>query len=368
MQIVDTATIIYQTKYLKITEVIKRIQHLTKTNVETENNKYIFRNIHLEEYEFLNFISVTELRRNIRIAISFSYSRFESKGDNYAVCTRQRTITDVHAQILKLFKFFTDKPLKYSDLEVYTIDISNQLSVENIRSYYSVLDLIYRAMKLNEPNGRLYFDIDDKKRKQLDGLDFRERGKKRREASSYFKVYSKRKEAEDTGKLTAGRTNALRGELTLKGLQLKKWQLATLAGINKENLERVLRETLAETIITGINKELEFSVKHLTTILSRDKTKRIRENILINDFHVFDLKILDIILTPEILGVTLRQCQTHKKQIIELIEKNSTNGEIKKTYVGNFERLKKLLKKIAKIDIIVNIEKTGVNIEWEKLK
>lgn len=279
---------------------------------------------------------------------------------------RERTIQDVHVQLLKMFKFFTDKPLKYEDLEVYTIDISNQLSVENIRNYYSVLDLIYRAMKQEEPNGRLYFDIDKERRKQLDGLDFRERGKKRREASSYFKIYSKRKELEDTGKYADGKETALRGELTLKGQQLKRWGLSSLSGINKKNLDKVLRETLAEVIIPGINKELEFSIQKLKTVFTKEKTRRIRENILINDFHIFDVKILDIILIEEILGVSKRMCQMHKKTIIELLENNSKNAEVKKIYDGNFERLKKLLKKIIKVDVVLDITKEGAKIIWEK--
>lgn len=365
IKIVDTASIIYNSKNLDISNVVKAIESLLDSEFEIENNKYIFRNIKIPEHRYINYVSVTELKRNTRITIAFSYSKFENNGSNYLVCTRERTIRDVHTRVLKLFRYFTGKTLKYEDLEVYTLDISNQLSVENVKSYYSVQDIIYRALKLSEPNGRLYFDIDKNRRKQLDGLDFRERGKKRREASSYFKIYNKRKEEEDTGKNTAGHVTALRGELTLKGVQLKKWNLSTLAGINKQNLDRVLRDALAVPIIAGINEELNFSLNHLKKVFKKSGTKRIRENILINEFHIFDVSILDGVLTPEILGVSLRQCQKHKKQIIELLETNANGGEIKKTYSGNFERLKKLLKKIAKVDIKTEITKDEVKITWE---
>lgn len=356
MQIVDTGTVVYQNKDLNIDSILKSIQVFTNTKAEFEKNKYIFRNLNIKDYEFVNFISLSELKKNIRISVSFSYSRFENSRSNYELCTRERTIKDTHAALIRLFRVITCKLIKHDDLEVAALDISNQLKVENIRNYYSVLDLIFRSLKRNEPNGRLYFDTDkDTKRKQLDGLDFRERGKKRREASAYFKIYSKRKEEEDTGKETKGHAQALRGELTLKGVLLKKWGLASLSGINKENLERVLKETLAKTIISGINLELEDSLKHLKKLLEKEKTRKIRENILINEYHIFDIKMLDIVLSPEILGVSKRMCQMHKKSIIELLEKSSKTGEIKKEYNGNFERLKKLLKKIAKVDIKIDI-------------
>lgn len=362
VQIVDTATIIYQSKELVIDDIVKSVQLLTNTKVEIEKNKYIFRNLQIKDYEFINFISITELKKNIRISVSFSYSRFESSGDNYNVCTKERTIRDVHTSIVKLFRVITTKLIKSEDLEVSALDISNQLKVENIRNYYMTLDLIYRSLKRDEPNGRLYFDIDDKKRKQLDGLDFRERGKKRREASTYFKIYSKTKEEEATNKFTKGHTTALRGELTLKGIFLKNKGLNKLSGINKENLERVLRETLAKTIISGINQELKFSVEHLEKLLKKNKTKKIKENILMNEYHIFDIKMLDIVLVPENLEVTKRMCQKHKKAIIELLERNAKQGEIKKEYSGNFERLKKLVKKIAKVDIVIDISERGVTI------
>lgn len=356
VQIVDTGTVVYQNKALNIDDILKSIQAFTNTKAEIEKNKYIFRNLNIKDYEFINFISLSELRKNIRISVSFSYSRFESGSGNYNLCTRERSIKDTHTALIRLYRVMTGKMIKQDDLEITALDISNQLKVENIRNYYTVLDLIFRSLKRDEPNGRLYFDTDkETKRKQLDGLDFRERGKKRREASAYFKIYSKRKEEEDTGKDTKGHAQALRGELTLKGMFLKNWGLNRLSGVNKENLERVLKETLAKTIISGINSELADSVEHLKKLLEKEKTKKIRENILINEYHIFDIKILDIVLSPDVLGVSKRMCQLHKKNIVELLEKNSKTGEIKKEYGGNFERLKKLLKKIAKVDIKIDI-------------
>lgn len=366
MHILDTGSIIYQSRQLDISKIIHNIQEFTGTKFEIENNKYLFRNIKIDKLEFINFISVTELRENVRITVSYSYSRYENK-DNYKLATRQRTINDVHSALVRVFRAITGLLITAEQLEVIALDISNQLEVENIRNYYNVLNLIYRAFKRVNTNGRLYFDTDDKSRLQLDGLDFRERGKKRREASSYFKIYSKRKEIEDTKGLGAakGKATALRGELTLKGMSLRKWGLDKIPAINKDNLDRVLKATLAQTLILYLNKELEDNVNILKKSISKSKTKKIRETILMNEYFIFDIEILDVVLTPEILGVSNRMVQYHTKAILELLEANSKNGEVKKVYTKNFIRLKKLLKKITKAEIKINKDDKGVRLEWQ---
>ena len=166
MQIVDTGTVVYQNKDLNIDSILKSIQVFTNTKAEIEKNKYIFRNLNIKDYEFINFISLSELRKNIRISVSFSYSRFESGGGNYNLCTRERTIKDTHAALIRLYRVMTGKMIKYDDLEITALDISNQLKVENIRNYYTVLDLIFRSLKRDEPNGRLYFDTDKETKRE----------------------------------------------------------------------------------------------------------------------------------------------------------------------------------------------------------
>ncbi len=349
-------------------EVLENLKTNIGATPEVENNKYIFR--HQSSFTFfqnnyINFITLSEHMGVVKLAITYSYSRFKS-GNNYEVCGNERTIRDVHADLVRVLRAFTGTLVKPQDIKIIALDISNQLTVENIRNYYSCLDLIYRAYKQEEPNGRLYFDIDKDRRKQLDGLDFREKGKKRREASSYFKIYSKRKEEEDTGKSTKGHVTALRGELTIKGVSLRKWGLDSFAGVTKENLERVLKNLLAEQIIPGINNELAHSYEVLTKELKKNGTKRIREFAAVNEYHIFDKKILDLVIIPENLGVQARQCRNIKKQVEEVLDILNQKAEVKKTYEGNFIRLKKLLKKIVKADIIVNYEKEGVYLTWEE--
>lgn len=368
MKIVDTGTIVLETRQANISDVLENLKTNTGVTPEIENNKYIFRhqsNFIFFQNGYINFITLSESMGVVKITITYSYSRFKS-GNNYEVCGNERTIRDVHADLVRVLRGITGTLVKPQDIKIIALDISNQLSVENIRNYYSCLDLIYRAYKQQEPNGRLYFDIDKDRRKQLDGLDFREKGKKRREASSYFKIYNKRKEEEDTGKSTKGHITALRGELTLKGIVLRKWGLDSFAGVTKENLERVLKNLLAKQIIPGINNELALSFAVLTKELKKNGTKRIREFAAVNEYHIFDKKILDLVIIPENLGVQARQCRNIKKQVEEVLDILNQKAEVKKTYEGNFIRLKKLLKKIVKADIIVNYEKEGVYLTWEE--
>lgn len=369
VQIVDTATLIYEDKNLDIQELKENIENILglKPLKEKEIDKIVFRVQGQNGFRYINFISLIKLRKNIRISITFSYSRYKSNS-NYELCDNEKTVNKINSEIAKLFKLITLKPITVKKLKVSAIDISNQLEVENIRSYYKCNDLIYRALRQTETNGRLYFDTAEDRRKVLDGLDFREQNKKRREANSYFKIYSKRKEEEQTGKQTKGHTTALRGELTLKGAFLKRQGLEMAEGINRNNLDRILYNTLANVLAEGIEKELSFSITHLAKLLQENGTRKIRELLIINEHHIFDAKILDIILTPEILGVSDRQCRTYKKQVKEILQVIENSGEIKKVFTGNFERLTKLIKKVVKAEMTFNFTEKGVVVKWEKLQ
>lgn len=327
-----------------------------------ENNKLVFKNFELEKYEFINFISISEYRGNCRVCVAFSYSRYENE-DNYKLAERQRTIDDVHSAVVRIFRSITGLALSANELEVLALDISNQLEVENIRNYYNVLNLIYRAYKHINPNGRLYFDTDKEQRLELDGLDFREAGKKRREANAYFKIYSKRKEIEDTkGAAKAkGKHQALRGELTLKGAMLKKYDLHIVGNIQKLALERVLKCVLGDLILDGINKELEFNTAKLVEEYRQAGSKKIQEVTLMNLQYIFDIELLDRVITAENLGVAPRTASYHKKNIKELLKVTETKSEIKRVFSKNFERLAKLLKKIVKVD--VKVEKGAI--KWQ---
>lgn len=324
-----------------------------------ENNKLVFRDFKIDKYEFINFVSISEYRSNCRVCVAFSYSRYENK-DNYKLAERQRTIDDVHSAVVRIFRSITGLALSANELEVLALDISNQLEVENIRNYYNVLNLIYRAYKQINPNGRLYFDTDKEQRLELDGLDFRESGKKRRESNAYFKIYSKRKEIEDTkGAAKArGKRQALRGELTLKGAMLKKYDLHIVGNIQKLALERVLKMVLGEIILDGINKELEFDKAKLVAEYQAAGSKKIQEVTLMNLQYIFDIELLDSVITAENLGVATRTASYHKKNIKELLKVTETKSEIKRTFSKNFERLAKLLKKIVKVD--VRVEKGAI--------
>lgn len=369
VQIVDTATLIYEDKNLDIQELKENIENILglKPLKEKEIDKIVFRVQGQNGFRYINFISLIKLRKNIRISITFSYSRYKSNS-NYELCDNEKTVNKINSEIAKLFKLITLKPITVKKLKVSAIDISNQLEVENIRSYYKCNDLIYRALRQTETNGRLYFDTAEDRRKVLDGLDFREQNKKRREANSYFKIYSKTKEEEQTGKQTKGHTTALRGELTLKGAFLKRQGLEMAEGINRNNLDRILYNTLANVLAEGIEKELNFSITHLAKLLQENGTRKIRELLIINEHHIFDAKILDIILTPENLGVSDRQCRTYKKQVKETLQVIENSGEIKKVFTGNFERLTKLIRKVVKAEMTFNFTEKGVVVKWEKLQ
>lgn len=360
----------YESASLDFDKVKNNIENVLGMSVNSEkekNNKIIFRTAGQEHLRFINFVGLAKQRSKTRITISFSYSRYK-KNSNYELCENEKTIAKVHTELSKLFKVFAEKVITIRDLKISTIDISNQLEVPNVSSYYKCNDIIFKALRQTETNGRLYFDTDEERRKNLDGLDFREQGKKRREANTYFKIYSKRKEEEQTGKDPSGHIAALRGELTLKASYLKKFRLEYAEAVNRENLDKVLFNSLACTLAEGIESELNYSIEHLTSLLKSSKTNKIREILTINEHHIFDAKILDIILIPENLGVSERQCRTYKRQVKEILQEIEKQGEIKKEFSGNFERLTKLLRKIAKTELLFEFTDKGVKVKWERLQ
>lgn len=363
----------YEDASLDFDRVKNNIENVLGMSVNSEkeknkkNYKFVFSTTEQKHLRFINFVSLANQRNKTRITISFSYSRYK-KNSNYELCENEKTIAKVHAELSKLFKIFTEKAITVKHLKISTIDISNQLEVPKVSSYYKCNDIIFKALRQTETNGRLYFDTDEERRKNLDGLDFREQGKKRREANTYFKIYSKRKEEEQTGKDPTGHVTALRGELTLKASYLKKFKLEYAEAVNRENLDKVLFNSLACTLAEGIESELNYSIEHLTSLLKNSKTNKIREILTINEHHIFDTKILDIILISENLGVSDRQCRTYKRQVKEILQEIEKSGEIKKEFSGNFERLAKLLRKIAKTELLFEFTSKGVKVKWERLQ
>lgn len=334
---------------------------LLEEEAQTEKRKTVFKNIKVKKYPWLNYISIDEKKN---ILISFSYSRY-GNDDNYKLVTNQVVISKVHQELVIILRCMTGELVKLEDIKVVSLDLSNQLEVENIRNYYQVLKLIYRGYKNIFPTSRMYFDTDNKKRLELDGIDFREKGKKIRDSTSYFKIYSKRKEMEDTGKEATKKRQALRGELTLRPPHLKTYNLNHLAGITKDNLSQALKKTIGAILTEQIIKELNFDISELKKIVSQG-TKGLADTLALKEYLIFDVKLLDVVMTESNMSIKKRAIQYQKRKILERLESSEKLGEIKKTYSKNFERLEKLLKKIAKVSIKIRLGEEGAQIEWQE--
>lgn len=362
--IVDTATINYSAKQTDFDFIVESANLLLKEKAQTENKRILYKNIQIKKYTWINFIGIDEKRKSITITISFSYSRYNSK-DNYKLITNQKVINQVHEDLILLLRSITGELVREQDIKITSLDLSNQLEVENIRNYYSVLNLVYRAYKNIFSTARMYFDSDEKKRLELDGIDFREKGIKPRESKAYFKIYSKRKEMEDTGKEVAKKRQALRGELTLRPPHLKTYNLNHLAGITKENLSQALKKTIGAILTEQIIKELNFDISELKKIVSQG-TKGLADTLALKEYLIFDVKLLDVVMTESNMSIKKRAIQYQKRKILERLESSEKLGEIKKTYSKNFERLEKLLKKIAKVSIKIRLGEEGARIEWQE--
>jgi hypothetical protein len=359
--IVDTASISYPAKLNELDFIIQSTSILLEEEAQIEKKKIVFKNIKVKKYPWLNYISIDEDRN---ILISFSYSRYNND-DNYKLVTNQIVISKVHQELVMILRMMTGELVQSEDIRVVSLDLSNQLEVENIRNYYQVLNLISRAYKKTLLVARMFFDLDNKKRLELDGIDFRERKKASRDGTYYFKIYSKVKELEDTGQEKKGKRQALRGELTLRPPHLKKLNLNHLAGINKENLSKALKKYVGVIIAEQIVKELNYDITELKKIVAPG-TKGLAERLMMKEYLIFDIRLLDVVMTENNMSIKKRAIQYQKKKVIEKLEELEKLGEIKKTYSKNFERLEKLLKKIAKVSIKIRLGEEGAELEWQE--
>ena len=71
-------------------------------------------------------------------------------------------------------------------------------------------------------------------------------------------------------------------------------------------------------------------------------------------------------MTENNMSIKKRAIQYQKKKVIEKLEELEKLGEIKKSYSKNFERLEKLLKKIAKVSIKIRLGEEGAELEWQE--
>lgn len=362
-KIVDTGTYSYNSD-LEFRKVSDNIRRIFKIDSSLKSDTEIFNFKDIKDYSFINFISVKQIKDGSRISITFSFSKFLSD-DNYTLATNQKTIDSVNSAITKLLRAITLEPLKQQDIEVSILDISNQLPVADIKSFSACLEIIFKALKNFEKNGRLYVDTDEERRKQIDGLDFKEQGKRGREGNSYLKFYSKRKERESRGK-SSKHKEAIRGELTLKASYLRKYGIYNPCDIVKPKVENCLREFLCNALIEGLTRELEFIIKTLDSHVVTTKT--LKGNLLMLHGFLFDTCMLELVITSEKLGIKERQIRHHKRVIKEALELYEKSSDSKRTYSGNFKRLKQLLHRTVKIDLDFIFEKGGIRVERKENK
>ncbi|MGL4863080.1 MAG: hypothetical protein ACRC4T_08180 [Cetobacterium sp.] len=326
-------------------------------------------------YPFLNFICFRHSKTSLktRISITFSYSKFENgdEDNNYLLATKQKTISEINKKILSLMRILSFKSMMIEELEVTAIDLSNQLTVDSIKNYSQAYSVIYATLKQFEDDGRLYIDIckntkfnkaNIKKRKTIIGLDFKESGKQRRESQVYLKFYSKTDEMSNKGKSQRGTKQAIRVEPTFRKNVLEKYGILSPADLTKEKIEKCLHDFFLELFTVCLEKELNSYIDILKKELSVKGTRQIRDNILRHQHLLIDVDMLNLIVTPEVLQISERQCRTHKNRIKESLALYEKDFEFERVYTGNFKRLKLLIKKGCKIDLAITAEEGRIKV------
>ncbi|WP_461811347.1 hypothetical protein [Faecalimonas sp.] len=353
---VDNGSISYLTK-LQIKNVVDYTTHFFNQEIELEGKNFFFKNPKKKGYEFINYLGFSYWRGKTKIIISFSYSRF-SGTDNFKLCENEKTIKKIHTRIIQILQVITGEAITKKDVSINGLDITNQVECRT-KEYYQVLNLIYRALKKNY-GGTLYFHDIDSSRKELQGFSLFEPGRGRKEAKTFFKIYNKIKERQEAEKREAGQVQALRGELSLKKIQLKKLKLINIDGVTRENLDGIYLATVSNILKENLQKVIDEDLKQLREVAKTfDKI-----NFIKYEYLIFDTQVLKSVIIEEHTGLKERTNFYHKKAVIEELEQLETTGEIIKVYSGNFERLKKVLKILFKLNLKVSCTKKGVEFEW----
>lgn len=322
-----------------------------------------------KSYPYINFICFrhSDLSLKTRITISFSYSKFEhgEEDNNYLLAIKPKTIIAVNKKILSLMRILSFKSPEIEELEVTSLDLSNQMQVESIKNYSQPYSLIYNTFKQIEDDGRLYIEVDkntkfnkvnEKRRKTIKGMDFKELGKSRRESNVYLKFYSKTDEMYNKGKSQKGTKHAIRIEPTFKKTVLEKYGIFSPADLTKGKIEKCLHDYFLELFTKNLEAELNQNLEVLKKELLKTGTKNLKEKILRHQHLIFDIEMLNILIVPDILGISKRQCERHKKQIKESLAEYEKDFEFERVYSGNFKRLKALIKKGCKINLEITTE------------
>ena len=355
---VDNGTIEYYSNKTVETVVNHTARFFKSENLQIEKNKFWFRNLKKNKYEFINYVSIYEFRGKTRIGISYSYSRFKKK-DNYKLLCSDKEVKEVHLHIAQLLQAMTGEPLTLDNIHLTSIDICNQLET-NFEDKYQTLDLLNRV--LNKEQTTLYFYTDKNNRKIIQGFSLFEEGRGKKEQKTYFKIYNKFKERLETGKNTTGRTQAVRAELTVKKANLKKLGITSIHAVNKKTLDEVIKKVLG----SKIKKDLE-------TVIKKDLAKLIeivnekpfnRQDFLKYEYLIFDIEFLKYIFSPEISGMTKTPSFYHKKLVLEQLNDLEKKGEIVKKYSSNIKDLEKILDKLFKTKAKIKATAKGIDVTW----
>ncbi len=355
---IDNGTIEYYSKKTVETVVNHTAKFFKTENLQIEKNKFWFRNLKKNKYEFINYISIYEFRGRTRISISFSYSRFKNK-DNYKLLNSDKEVKEVHLHIAQLLQAMTGEPLTLDDINLTSIDICNQLET-NFDDKYQTLDLLNRV--LNKEQTTLYFYTDKNNRKIIQGFSLFEEGRGKKEHKTYFKIYNKFKEGLETGKDTTGKTQAVRAELTLKQAQLKKLRIGSVHAVNKKTLDEITKKVLGSKIKKDLETVIKKDLEKLIEIVN-DKPFS-QQDFLKYEYLIFDTEFLKYLFSPEISGMPRATGFYHKKLILEQLNDLEKKGEIVKKYSRNIKDLEKILDKLFKTKVKIKATAKGIDVTW----
>lgn len=355
---VDNGIIEFKTK-LDINHIINHTANFFKREfLETEKDKVFLRNIKKRNYEYINFLSISEYRLKTKIVISFSYSRFFSN-DNYYVCDTEKKVSQVHLHLMQLLQALTGVPDVKKKISLMGLDICNQIKT-NFKDKYNTINLL--AKILGEEQTTLYYSINAEGRKELQGISLFEDRRAKKEQKTFFKVYNKAKERLDTNKFEVGQSETIRAELTLRKYHLEKLGITSIDAVKKNVLDEVVKKVLVLQIKKKLETVIKKDLKKLIEIVN-DKPFS-QQDFLKYEYLIFDIEFLKYLFSEEISKMPRATGFYHKKLILEQLNDLEKKGEIVKKYSGNIKDLEKILDKLFKTKVKIKATAKGIDVTW----
>ncbi|MGL5229983.1 MAG: hypothetical protein ACRC8F_04090 [Cetobacterium sp.] len=355
----DTANIKFNT-WKDFHDVSRILVHRFKIGCAVATNKITIdlRKDNTTEYKWVHKIVAKDKGPGLgtEIQIDFSYPKYFTK-DNVKLVNNNADLQAVNKAIYNLAKYITlDEDLNQDYFEYTRIDIAQQY--EAIFEDYCDIFRLLQSM-LTKYTGK---GTKDSKAflKSNYGFDKDYTTGFRYKKSSYcITIYNKTAQMNPEEYEPTGKPSLIRIEQSFTPVMLgvKKLYFHTVSmKYFREKYQESAKKRFCDNLQTAINEVYkELAVKVLEIV----KKGKIREDLIFLEGAILDEKIVCNIIKNSDLDRSRRMKYYYQQMVKETL---SRSGGTWRTFTGNFERIEEIIYKMCGKNIVIELNKNGVEI------